>query len=88
MKTLTELINEINSSGELQEELKAVSVEELDKFLKKHDCDADAKEFAEYVKTQAEGEMEDGAVETVTGGMPGGAYMTPERPKQKPQGVL
>ena len=88
MKTMEAFYREIAGSKELQEALNSLNEAALEEFLRKHDCEATAKEFAEYAKTQAEGEMEDGAVEAVTGGMPGGAYMTPERPKQKPQGVL
>ena len=88
MKTVEELYDEILRSKTLQEELKEVSGEKMDEFLKKHDCEATAKEFAEYAKAHREGEIADGVVEAVTGGMPGGAYMTPERPKQTPQGVL
>ena len=68
MKTIEELYKEIQAS-KLQEVLKALSEEELDAFLKKHGCEATAKEFADYVK-QAEGEIGDKAAETVAGGVP------------------
>ena len=52
MKTIDELIKEINGSKEMQEELKnANDLASVDAFLKKHDCGATAKELAEYIKS-------------------------------------
>lgn len=70
MKTIEELYKEIAESKELQEELKNVSEEELEAFLKKHSCDATAKEFADYVKSQAEGEIADEDATVIAGGSP------------------
>lgn len=68
MKTVEEFYKEISTSKELQEELKAVSDGMLEAFLKKHDCAADAKEFKAFVTAQAEGEMADEAVGSISGG--------------------
>ena len=86
MKTFAEFINEINVSKELQEELKATSPEELDKFMKKHDCDADVQEFISFLKAHCEGEIEDADAAAAAGGAwgPPGFYMaepiTPQAP--------
>ncbi|MBR4721035.1 MAG: hypothetical protein IK057_04670 [Clostridia bacterium] len=69
MKTLEEFINEINASKELQEELKNASCEMLDAFLKKHGCGATAKDFTAFIKSKAEGEIEDDDVEAIAGGI-------------------
>ena len=83
MKTIEQFYKEIAGSKELQEEFNSLSEALLGEFLKKHDCEATAKEFADYVKSQAEGELEDSAAEAVAGGVP-----TPQRRKETPQGLL
>ena len=70
MKTLAEFIKEIEASRELQEELKNASDGMLEAFLKKHGCNADAKEFAEFVRAQSEGAIEDETAAAIAGGMP------------------
>ena len=69
MKTIEELYNEISTSEELK---KAVS-EIKDKavmadFLKEHGCEASVDEFGKFVKSQSEGEIEDGEAAAVAGG--------------------
>lgn len=68
MKTAEEFYKEIAGSKELQEELKKLNVETLGAFLRKHDCEATAKEFADYAKSRAEGELTDDAAEAAAGG--------------------
>ena len=68
MKTIEEFYKELTASKELQEELKKASGEMLEAFLKKHDCEATAKEFADYAKSRAEGELTDDAAEAAAGG--------------------
>lgn len=87
MKTLEEFIKEIESSEELKEELKSAYEEALGAFLQKHGCEATAKEFSDFVRSQEEGEICDGDVETVAGGMWGGPP-TPQRTPIKPQGIV
>ena len=70
MKTLAEFIKEIEASGELREELKAASGETLNEFLKKHGCDADAKEFTAFLRACHEGEIEDDDAAAAAGGTP------------------
>ena len=69
MKTIEELYKEINASEELQ---KAVSEIEdkaaMDDFLKMHGCEASAEEFAKYIASQYEGEIEDDDAEAAAGG--------------------
>ena len=87
MKTIEEFYKEIAGSKELQEELKKLSDEALGEFLKKHNCEATAKELSDFVKSQTEGEIGDVDVEAATGG----AFfpvMTSPKAKHKPQGVL
>ena len=68
MKTIKELFEEISTSKELQEELKASSLETLPVFLKNHDCDADPKEFIAFWRARAEGEIDDADTTSVAGG--------------------
>ncbi len=70
MKTMEEFYKEITDSKELQEELKNASKEMLEAFLKKHDCEASAKDFAEYVDAHREGVIEDEDAKSVAGGIP------------------
>lgn len=72
MKTAEEFYREISESKELQEELKEVSDKMLEEFLKKHGCDATAKDFTAYARSVSEGELEDDGAEEVVGG--GGIY--------------
>ena len=69
MKTIEEFYKEIVGSKELQEELKTLSADSLGAFLKKHGCAASAEEFAEYVRSQAEGEIADDDANAVAGGL-------------------
>lgn len=69
MKTAEEFYKEIAASKELQEELKAVSDEMLETFLKKHGCNATANDFAAFVKSMTEGELEDDCVGEINGGI-------------------
>ena len=87
MKTIEEFYKEIAGSKELQEELKVLTEETLVEFLKKHNCEATAKELSDFVKSQADGEIGDMDAEAATGG----AFfpvMTAQKAKRKPQGVL
>lgn len=70
MKTIEEFYKEIAGSAELQSELKAASDEMLRAFLKKHDCDADVKEFTAFVRSQNEGEIEDDEATAAASGIP------------------
>ena len=70
MKTAEEFYEEIAASKELQEEFKAASDEMLEMFLKKHGCDATAKDFTAFVRSQTEGEIEDDAAAAAAGGLP------------------
>jgi hypothetical protein len=69
MKTAEEFYREISESKELQEELKEVSDKMLEEFLKKHGCDATAKDFTAYARSVSEGELEDDGAEEVVGGI-------------------
>ena len=68
MKTVEEFIKEIADSKELQEELNTMSEEVLGEFLKKHGCDATAKEFTDFARSQ-EGEIGDDAASAAVGGL-------------------
>ena len=81
MKTIEEFYKEIVDSSELQNELKAASDEMLTAFLKKHGCDADVKEFTEFVKAQSEGEIEDDVAAAAAGGVYYRAQFTPDQHK-------
>lgn len=70
MKTVEEFYKEISESKTLQEELKNAADEMLEAFLKQHGCDADAKEFAAFVRAQSEGAIEDDAAAAIAGGTP------------------
>ena len=84
MKTIEELYKEIAGSPELQAELKDTSDDMLGAFLKKHGCDADAKEFTEFVRSQSEGEIDDDEAVAVAGGIyyrPSGTSGGPKPPE-------
>ena len=68
MKTIEEFYKEMAGSKELQEELQAVTDEMLEAFLKKHGCNATAKDFTAFVKAQNEGEIEDADAAAIAGG--------------------
>ena len=68
MKTVEEFYKEFASSKELQEELKAASDEMLETFLKKHGCNATAKDFTTFIRSKTEGEIEDNEAATAVGG--------------------
>ncbi len=80
MKTVEEFYREIAESKELQEELKAASDEMMKAVLKKHGCDASVKDFAAFVRSQDEGEIEDNDAEEIAGGL----YYQPESPISVP----
>ena len=69
MKTAEEFYKEIETSKDLREELKAVSDETLEAFLKKHGCNATAKEFTAFIRPETEGELEDDGLGEVNGGI-------------------
>jgi len=71
MKTVEEFYKEYAESKELQSELKIASEKMLGEFLKKHGCDADVKEFTDYMRSQNEGEIDDEYTVAVAGGFPG-----------------
>jgi hypothetical protein len=70
MKTIEEFIREIESSEELQNELKEInSKEAADEFLKKHDCGATAGEFGKALNARSEGALDDDLSESAAGGL-------------------
>ena len=82
MKTAEEFYKEIAGSPELQNELKAASDEMLGAFLKKHGCDADVKDFREFVRSKSEGEIEDDDATAVAGGAPMYGFRHPPKDTQ------
>ena len=70
MKSIEEFYKEICDSSQLQEELKNASDEVLEEFLKKHNCNGSAKDFAAFVRSQSEGEIEDEDFVAIAGGAP------------------
>ena len=78
MKTIEEFYKEIAGSKELQEELKVLTEEALGEFLKKHNCQATAKEFLDYAKAQQEGEIQDADAEAASGGWAASCPPTPK----------
>ena len=80
MKTIEEFYKELSGSKELQEELKTVVEETLGAFLKKHGCEASAKEFTAFVKAQEDGVIGDDDAEAVAGGAPFPTTRIPDRP--------
>ena len=68
MKTAEEFYKEIIESKALQEELKAASDEMLETFLKKHGCNATAKDFIDLTSSETEGEIEDADAALASGG--------------------
>ena len=68
MKTVEEFYKEISESKALQEELKNAADGALEVFLKQHGCDADAKEFAAFVRAQSEGPIDDDAAAAIAAG--------------------
>ena len=71
MKTIEDVFDVLAESEELFTEFKAITEkEELEAFLKRLGCDASVDEFAEYVKSQSEGEIDDDDVAYVAGGAP------------------
>ena len=71
MKTVEEFYTEITGSATLQSELKAIKGRyALERFLQNNDCGAAAEDFAEYVKSKSEGELDDDDIEAVAGGLP------------------
>ena len=60
MKTIEELYKEINTSEELKKSVSEIKDKTtLADFLKKHGCEASVDEFAEYIRSQGEGEIGD-----------------------------
>ena len=77
MKTIEELYNEINASEELRKAVSEIRDKEaFADFLKEHGCDASVKDFAAFVRSQDEGEIEDNDAEEIAGGL----YYRPEPP--------
>ena len=71
MKTIQDLIKEIEGSAALQDELKAIKDKDaLAAFLKKNDVDGTVDDFGKAIqaKNGAEGEISDDAAEAVAGG--------------------
>ena len=69
MKTIEELYNEINASEELKKAVSEIRDKEaFADFLKEHGCDASVKDFAAFVRSQDEGEIEDNDTEAIVGG--------------------
>ena len=73
MKTLKDLIREIETSEKLREDLKNLKDKDaVDAFLKERNCSATAEELAEYLKSQkndSEGELSDDDASSVSGGV-------------------
>ncbi|MBO4374920.1 MAG: hypothetical protein J5829_07415 [Lachnospiraceae bacterium] len=71
MKTVEELYNEISASEELQKAVSKISDQTafID-FLKEHGCEATVEEFADFVRSQGEGEIGDDAAAETAGGLP------------------
>ena len=74
MKIVEEFYKEITDSKQLQNELKTVSGETLDAFLREHNCDATAKDFIEFIRSKIDGEIVDDVAEAIAGG---GLYSRP-----------
>ena len=69
MKTVEELYNEISASEELQKAVSQISDQTaFADFLKEHGCEATVEEFADFVRSQAEGEIGDDAAAEAAGG--------------------
>ena len=70
MKTLEELVKEINSSEELKKTVSQIKDKTaLADFLKKQGCEASVDDFAKFIKSQqGEGEIGDDAAAAVAGG--------------------
>ena len=69
MKTMEELLKEIDGSKELQGEFDKIdSADEMEGFLKKQNCGATVKEFIEFLKSRFEGSISDDDLEFATGG--------------------
>ena len=88
MKTIEDFYKEIVGSEPLQAELKTIQdMDALALFLSKHDCHASAKEFADYIQSQSEGELTDDGANAVSGGYfpyfisPGRATFDPSKYK-------
>ena len=68
MKTVEEFYKEFENSKELQKEWKELSDAALEAFLKKHGCNATAKDFTAFVRARNEGEIGDDEAATAAGG--------------------
>ena len=69
MKTIQELVKEIEGSEDLKNELKEIKDKvSFEAFLKKHECDATAEDIASFAKEMKEGEIGDDEVAAVAGG--------------------
>ena len=70
MKTIEELIKEIEESEELKKEFEEIrNKEDASTFLKKYDCSATVDEFEDFIKSLAEGPLSDEDAENVAGGI-------------------
>ena len=75
MKTVEEFVKEINESKELQKAIGEIKDKaSFEAFLKDHDCDATADDFAKFVRSNSEGEISDDAAGDVSGGVSGGTH--------------
>ena len=73
MKTMQELYSEIVASDELKQAIvEAMKANELEDFLRSHDCEATAEEVGEFVETKAAEdapiELSDDELKYVAGG--------------------
>lgn len=69
MKTVNDFYKEIADSEALQIEFKTIKDgDALASFLSKYGCSASAKEFADFIQSQNEGEITDDAVKNAAGG--------------------
>ena len=69
MKTLEELVKEINASEELQKTISQIKDKTgLIDFLKEQGCEASVDDFAKTIKSQGEGEIGDDVAATIAGG--------------------
>ena len=72
MKTIEELYKEINASEELKKAVSEIKDKTaLADFLKEHGCEVSVDEFAKYIKSQNEGEIDDDAAASAAGGIHG-----------------
>ena len=89
MKTIEELYKEISASDELKKVLSEIKDKAvLADFLKEHGCEASADEFAEYVRSQNEGELDDDGASAATGGYFGDRWFFSPTPSIETKSIL